>query len=304
MNFADRLDAAVERVANPCLVGIDPHLDLLPDEFAVARDPSAPRPERAAALEAFGCELVELCAGRVAAVKPQSAFFELLGADGVRAWEGVVRAAREHDLLVIGDVKRGDIASTAAAYATALLEGGGDDSSRCDAITVSPYLGPDTLEPFVEASARCDGGLFVLVRTSNPGGGAFQLHGEPPLYERVAAELGRLGEPLRGACGLSSIGAVVGATHPAELALLRKLLPETPFLLPGYGAQGGSARDIVAAFPDPEHPCRGGLVNSSRGVAFAWRKPENAGRSWKDAADDALGAMIADLRGALELAPR
>ena len=304
MSFADRLDAAVGEVQSPCLVGIDPHLDLLPDEFAVARQPEAARAERAAALEAFGRELVDLCAGRVAAVKPQAAFFELLGADGVRAWEGVVRHARAHDLLVIGDVKRGDIASTAAAYATALLQAAGTEDAHCDAITVNPYLGADTLEPFVDACRTSGGGLFVLVRTSNPGSGAFQLHGEPALCDRVAAEVERLGTTLRGECGLSSIGAVVGATHPAELGRLRALMPHAILLLPGYGAQGATARDVAAAFADPAVPWRGGLVGSSRGVAFAWREPKNAGRSWKDAASDALDAMIADLRDALGIPTR
>jgi len=299
MSFADRLDAAVEEVQNPCVVGIDPHLDLLPDEFAVVRDRAAPRAARADAMARFCRELVALCAGRVAAVKPQSAFFELLGADGARAWESVVKHARANGLLVIGDVKRGDIASTAAAYARALLEGGGDAEARCDAITVNPYLGADTLDPFVDACRESGGGLFVLVRTSNPGGGVFQLHGDPPLCDRVAAEVTRLGAALRGECGLSSVGAVVGATLPEELGRLRALLPHAPLLLPGYGAQGATARDVAPAFTDAAHPWRGALVNSSRGVAFAWRKPENAGRSWKDAASDALNGMIAELRGAL-----
>ena len=300
MSFADRLDAAVRAVENPCLLGIDPHPTLLPEPFAVVADETAPRAERAQAMGDFCCALVELAAGKVAAVKPQSAFFELLGADGVLAWERTIAHARSAGLLVIGDVKRADISSTAAAYAQAFLAG--PDEHRCDAITVQPYLGSDTLEPFVEACDATGGGMYVLVRTSNPGSDAYQHHGSPPLYERVAATLDALaGErPERvGACGYASLGAVVGATKRAELARLRELLPRAPFLLPGYGAQGAGAEDVKDAFPDPRHPFRGGLVNSSRGIAFAYRKPEHSGRDWRDAAKDALDAMIDDLRGAL-----
>lgn len=299
--FADRLDAALERVRTPALVGIDPHLDLLPPAFAVARDPRASRAERAAAVEAFCRELVELVAGRVVAVKPQSAFFEQLGADGALAWERVVAHARACGLLVIGDVKRSDIASTAAAYAAAFLDGlpGTPREHLCDAVTLNPYLGSDSLAPFVEACRRSGGGMFVLVRTSNEGSGEIQAHGEPRVCERVGEAVARLGAELVGACGLSSVGAVVGATHPEELARLRALMPRSILLLPGYGAQGASARDVRAAFPDPERPWRGALVNSSRGVAFAWREQAYAGRSWQNAARAALEAMIGELRSAL-----
>ncbi|MCB9914486.1 MAG: orotidine-5'-phosphate decarboxylase [Planctomycetes bacterium] len=294
MNYADRLDAAVAACGNPCLVGLDPHLELLPEEFAVARDTRAPRAERAAAVEAFLCEVVALCAGVVPAVKPQSAFFERLGADGARAWEHVVAAARAAGLLVIGDVKRGDIASTSRAYAQAFLEDAGD--ARCDAITVNPYLGADSIEPLLEVCARADAGLYVLVRTSNPGSGLFQEHGEPPLAHVVAREVERWGAELRGACGLSSIGAVVGATHSAELATLRALMPHTPLLIPGYGAQGAGALEAVPGFLAGG---RGALVNSSRGILYAWRSPEHAGKPWRDASRDAIDAMVREFREAL-----
>jgi orotidine-5'-phosphate decarboxylase len=300
-SFADRLEAALERVRTPALVGIDPHLELLPPAFALARDARAPRAERVAAIEAFCKQLVELAAGQVAAVKPQSAFFELFGADGAAAWERVVAHARAHDLLVIGDVKRSDIASTAAAYATAFLEGlpGTQRDHLCDAITLNPYLGSDSLVPFVESCRRSGGGLFVLVRTSNEGSAEFQEHGTPPLCLRVAAALDALGATLVGARGTSSVGAVVGATHPGELARLRAALPRAVLLLPGYGAQGASARDVRAAFVDRARPWRGALVNSSRGVAFAWREPRYAGRTWQDATRAALAAMRAELESAL-----
>ncbi|NOT29103.1 MAG: orotidine-5'-phosphate decarboxylase, partial [Planctomycetes bacterium] len=203
MNFADRLDAALERVRTPALVGIDPHIELLPPAFAAARDARAPRAERAAAVEAFSKQLIELVAGQVAAVKPQSAFFEVLGADGALAWERVVAHAHAHDLLVIGDVKRSDIASTASAYATAFLEGlpGTPREHLCDAITLNPYLGSDSLVPFVEACKRAHAGLFVLVRTSNEKSAEFQGHGQPPLCERVAEAVALVGAELIGARG-------------------------------------------------------------------------------------------------------
>ncbi len=295
MSYADRLDGALEEVRNPCLVGIDPHLDLLPDEFAVARDENAPRAERADAVERFCIELLDLVAERVAVVKPQSAFFEVLGADGVRAFEHVVAHARSRGLLVIGDVKRSDIASTAAAYAKSFLNAG---DASCDAITINPYLGADTLEPFLDACRDTGAGVYVLVRTSNPGSGSFQLHGTPPLWRTIAQVVDERGREFVGERGFSAVGAVVGATHPKELAELRAAMPRTPFLLPGYGAQGAGASDIVAAFTDERHRWRGGLVNSSRGIAFAWRKAA-PGTSWKDASSRALDAMITDLQGAL-----
>lgn len=296
MNFSDRLALAVERSGTPSLLGIDPHPDLLPPEFAAARDERLPRAERAQALQAFALELVDLAAGRVPAIKPQSAFFEAFGADGAVAWERVVRAAREAGLIVIGDVKRGDIASTAAAYAQAFLTGvsPADEPHLCDAITVNPYLGEDSVAPLVEACRERDRGVFVLVRTSNRGGSDFQLHGDPPLWREVARRVGAWGADLRGACGLSSIGAVVGATHANELADLRAALPTAWLLLPGYGAQGGKADDLAPAFAEGG---RGALVNSSRGIAFAYR--DSPGTAWKDAARRALDDMIADLSGVL-----
>jgi len=293
VSYADRLEAAIAERGNPCLVGLDPHLDLLPKEFSIARDPAASRATRAEAVEEFLLAIIELVAGRVPAVKPQSAFFERLGADGARAWERVVREARTAGLLVIGDVKRSDIASTARAYGQAFLEDAGE--ARCDAITVNPYLGADSIEPLLDTCKSAGAGLYVLVRTSNPGSALFQEHGDPPLAQLVASEVERWGESLRGDCGLSSIGAVVGATHPEELIRLRGLMPHTPLLIPGYGAQGAGANDVAPAFLPGG---RGALVNSSRGILYAWRKEENAGRHWKDASLSAIEAMIAELSAA------
>lgn len=296
MNYADRLDAAVRRTGNACVIGLDPHPALMPDEFAVCRDASASRAARAEATANFLVEVIARIAGRVPAVKPQSAFFELLGADGVAAWERVVAAARAADLLVVGDVKRGDIASTARAYADAFLAC--EPELRCDAVTVNPYLGADSVEPFLEVCAEHGAGIYVLVRTSNPGSGMFQEHGEPRLVDVVADQVARWGAELVGACGLSSVGAVVGATHTAELTQLRERMPTTPFLIPGYGAQGAGVDEIAPGFLAGG---RGALVNSSRGILYAHKKAED-GADWRACVDRALDAMIADLTRAASIA--
>jgi orotidine-5'-phosphate decarboxylase len=300
VNFADRLDAAVQTAGNPCLVGIDPHLDLLPEPFAAARDPAVPRAERARILGDFGCQVIDAVAGLAPAVKPQSAFFELLGADGLAAWERVVATAREAGLIVIGDVKRGDIASTASAYATGLLDPAATPAP-CDAVTINPFLGADSVEPFLEVCRRVGAGVYVLVRTSNAGSADFQRHGDPELSFVVADAVAKWGAELKGACGLSSVGAVVGATHGTELGAFRERMPDTPFLLPGFGAQGAKARDVVAAFLGGPSSLRGALVNSSRNITFAWRNGRYADLDWKDATIAALEEMRDALRDALEM---
>ncbi len=302
MNFADRLQHKIQACGNACLVGIDPHLELLPPPYGSAREVHRPRAERAQALADFCCEVIDVVAGKVPAVKPQSAFFEVFGADGAVAWERVVRQAHAADLLVIGDVKRGDIASTAAAYATAFLEGTGsaDQDSLCDAVTLNPFLGDDSIEPFLQCCARTGKGVYVLVRTSNKGSADFQRHGSPELSFVVADKVAAWGEALRGTGGWSSVGAVVGATHGGELRAFRERMPHTPLLLPGYGAQGAGARDVVDAFESTPHGSfAGALVNSSRGITFAWREQAHRSKHWKDAARDALNTMIAEINAAL-----
>ncbi|MEM6671240.1 MAG: orotidine-5'-phosphate decarboxylase [Planctomycetota bacterium] len=300
--FADRLVAAVERTQNPSVVGLDPHLDLLPEEYGIARDETADRATRARATGDFLLEVIEVAATRVPAVKPQSAFFELFGADGAREFERVVSASRDAGLLVIGDVKRGDIGSTAAAYARAFLSGPDSDRrAACDAITINPYLGTDSITPFLEECRREGAGVYTLVRTSNPSSAEFQAArtrdegGEDvALSDLVADAVVRWGSELVGDSGWSSVGAVVGATHPDELARLRARMPRTPLLLPGYGAQGAGATDVVGGFSGGLH---GALVSSSRGVLFAGRQRSDV--HWKDATRDAIDAMAAELRSAL-----
>lgn len=299
MNYADRLEQAIQKRGNPCVIGLDPHLDLLPEEYASAKSPRVAPRERARLVADFLCEAIDQLAGRVPAVKPQSAFFEALGPAGADAWDRVVRCAKEAGLLVIADVKRGDIGSTSAAYARAFLDPDVAGAASCDAMTVNPYFADDGLEPFLQSAADHDAGLYVLVRTSNPSSARYQLHGEPPLCDLVAEDVERWGstKSLRGERGLSSIGAVVGATHRDELARLRKLLPHSPLLLPGYGAQGAGAEDIVPGFLEGQ---RGALVNSSRGVLFASAKGPHAGEPWREAVTNAVSDMIEDIQTALQ----
>lgn len=296
MNYADRLDQAVLSKGNPCLVGLDPHLDLMPEEFAAVRDPEATRQECASDVTHFLVGILDAVADIVPAVKPQLAFFEVLGPEGLAAYESVVAASHERGLIVIGDAKRGDIGSTAAAYAQAFLTGGpgSDPATLCDALTINPYLGSDSVQPFLEACDAAGAGLYILARTSNPSSAEFQTQGSPTLTERVADAIGAWGAERIGTCGFSSVGAVVGATHPAELAALRERMPHTPLLLPGFGAQGATAADVVGGFTGG---CRGALVNSSRGVLFAYRDGDAA--NWKDAARKAALQMAEELSQAL-----
>jgi len=298
MNFADQLFRRVLELRNPCLVGLDPHLAMLPSEFQAVHSNDATRAEVAADVVRFFGGVIEAVSDLVPAVKPQSAFFEILGVAGVEAWEEVVKLSHQAGLLVIGDVKRGDIGSTAAAYATAFLTGmrGTDPETLCDCITINPYLGSDSIDPFIKACKESGKGLYVLVRTSNPGSHEFQLKGEPTLSELVADAVVRWGDDLIGECGYSSVGAVVGATHPADLAALRKRMPKVPFLIPGYGAQGGGAQELTPAFGAN---FAGGLVNSSRGILYPKAKPN---QHWKDAVREATQTMITEFQ-ALDLNP-
>ncbi len=255
-------------------------------------------PGTAAAVERFCVAVLDRVAGRVAAVKPQIAFFERLGWRGIQALEGVIRAARERDLLVLLDAKRGDIGSTAQGYADAWIAG--ESPARADAITLSPYLGLDSLEPFVKTAEATGAGLFVLVRTSNAGARDFQglESAGRPLFEHVASALAPLVERLAAPhSGWSSLGVVVGATWPEESRRVRELLPRALFLVPGFGAQGAGARDALAGFePGPGGRPEGGLVSSSRAILF----PESADAA-RDAAawERAVDAAVAEAAGAL-----
>jgi orotidine-5'-phosphate decarboxylase len=263
--FSDRLADAVERKQSQLVVGLDPVRERVDD------------------YDRWCCEIIDAVAPHAVAVKPQSAFFEARGADGVRAFRSACAYARQAGLLVIADAKRGDIGSTARAYAEAFFP-------LADALTVNPYLGGDSLQPFFDACAEHGGGLFVLVKTSNPGGAEIQdarLADGRRVWELVAERVREWGEPFVGEGGLSSIGAVVGATYPQEVAEARAILPRTPFLLPGVGVQGGTPADLAAAFANGP---AGGLVSASRSVIYAEDPAAEAERLAREAWDVSTAA--------------
>jgi orotidine-5'-phosphate decarboxylase len=297
-HFADRLTAAIRARRNAVCVGLDPRWESLPRALR-QRHSGATLAEAAAAFEEFCGRVIDLVAPLVPAVKPQSAFFEACGPEGLAVLQRLLRRARERGLITILDAKRNDIASTADAYADAAFGGTALGEQRhpvwdADALTVNPYLGRDAIEPFLQSARRSGRGVFVLVRTSNPGAGLFQdldCSGRP-LFVRVAEAVGQWTRENLGASGYGDVGAVVGATYPAEMALLRRTLPDALFLIPGFGTQGGSAADTAPAF---RADGQGALVNNARGILYAF--PPDAA-DWEAAIEAATRATIRDLAAA------
>jgi orotidine-5'-phosphate decarboxylase len=272
LTFADRLAAEVERKRSQLVVGLDPRVDLLPVELR-------------GDISRFCCGIVDAVAPHVVAVKPQLAFFEALGARGIAAFEQVCQYAKRAGLLVIADGKRGDIGSTARAYSEAYIEG---EPPLADALTVNPWLGRDAVEPFLGAVRRGGVGIFVLVRTSNSGGDLQDavLKDGRPMWHHVAELVDEWGADTVGEVGLSSVCAVVGATHPRAVAEARRLMPRTILLLPGVGAQGASISDLTRAFQSGPASA---IVPVSRSLIYAFR---DAGSDYREAA----GAEAARLK--------
>lgn len=294
-HFADTLVARLRELAHPLCVGLDPHLSAIPPAFRFgSMDPSDPK--TAEAVEHFLCAALDRLEDKVAIVKPQIAFFEQLGWRGIRTLETVVGRARERGLEVLLDAKRGDIGSTAEGYANAYLSLGAP--LPVDAITLSPYLGADSLEPFVAAAAQQGRGLFVLVKTSNPGSGDLQnlsVDGAP-LYQATARMCADFADRLKGPeTGWSSLGVVVGATYPEEAERVREALPSALFLVPGFGAQGANASDAIRGFRPGPAGLEGGIVNSSRSILFPKDGDSESSAAWERAFDAALTRAIAEL---------
>jgi orotidine-5'-phosphate decarboxylase len=294
-HFAGQLADAVQRTGNAVCVGLDPRWQQLPAplRYGAKGDPKS----KADAYARFCSAIIDVVAPLVPIVKPQAAFFEELGPHGMDAMHRVIERARDCGLLVLLDGKRNDIGSTAEAYARGYL-GRGAGVWGVDALTVSPYLGDDSLSPFVDVATERGAGIFVLVKTSNPGGRMLQdlrCDGRA-LYEHVAEHVEQLAEKTAGTCGYGCVGAVVGATYPEQLSELRRLMPHTWFLVPGYGSQGGSAADVARAF---DARGLGAIVNNSRGIIFAQERPEYARFGpdrWQDAVEAATRDMIDQLR--------
>ena len=311
LNFADRLLDAVDEKQNPSCVGLDPRLNDLPDFIK-----EEAKEEHGETFEAVGSAffkfnkgLIDTVSGLVAVVKPQIAFYEKYGQFGVKAFSDTVNYAKKKGLIVVEDAKRSDIGSTARAYSEGHLGevdffNGKVSNFDVDCITVNPYLGFDGISPFVGDVKNYGKGIFVLVKTSNPSSGEFQdlQTGEGKKnYEIIAENVNKWGDDSVGERGYSSVGAVVGATYPKEAVKLRELMENAIFLVPGYGAQGGKAADVVPCFNPDGY---GAIVNSSRGIDFAYKK-----RDWRDdrfaeAAAEAVVDMQEKISAALKEADK
>jgi len=272
----DRLAGRILALKNPTVIGLDPRFDQLPaflQNEMIKRYGETPRAAAEAFFE-FNRRIIDAACDVVPAVKPQIAMYEQYGAEGIAAYQRTTAYAAQKGLIVIGDIKRGDIASTAAAYSDGHLGEVAVGNTRHviyneDFITVNPYLGYDAVEPFLANCKKYGKGLFILVRTSNPGADIQNIMtANGPVYETVARLVGKWGEELMGACGYSAVGAVVGATHPEQIKRVRELIPGVFFLVPGYGAQGATAEDLAPCF---DKKGLGAVVNSSRGIIFAYK---------------------------------
>lgn len=301
MSF-DRLQEKIRKLKNPTVVGLDARLEYIPPQLvAQCMEEYGETLEGAAqAVFRYNCALMDALQGIVPAVKPQSAYYELLGWQGMRALADTISYARERGYYVIADVKRGDIGSTAQAYSEGWLgksKVGGKllPAFDADCVTINGYMGSDAIAPFLKIAQEEDKSVFVLVKTSNPSSGELQdmVAGDRLVYTVMGDLVNRLGSGTEGERGYQALGAVVGATYPAELKELRRRLEKVFFLVPGYGAQGGTAQDVAGAF---DRFGWGAVVNSSRGILCAWQKAENGAERFQDAARAAAETMRDDIK--------
>ena len=304
----NKLIKKIEKTHAPIVVGLDPMLDYVPEHIRAAafKEHGETLEGAAEAIWQFNKAIVDATYDLIPAVKPQIAMYEQFGVEGVKAYQKTVDYCHSKDLVVIGDVKRGDIGSTSAAYAVGHLGKVQVGSKKLSAFdedfaTVNPYLGSDGVKPFAEVCKEHKKGLFILVKTSNPSSGEFQdqLVDGRPLYELVGEKVAQWGEELMGD-EYSYIGAVVGATYPEMGKVLRKVMPKSFILVPGYGAQGGKGADLVHFFDENG---LGAIVNSSRGIIAAYKQEKYASfgaENYADASRQAVLDMVADINGALE----
>ena len=279
-NAIDRLIEKIKETNNPTVMGLDPRYEMLPS--CVTKKYPTTLEGVADAIVEYNKALIDATYDIIPAIKPQVAFYEMFGIPGMRALEETCKYAKEKNMVIIADAKRGDIGSTAAGYSNAYLgkTNIGDIQQSIfdiDFLTVNPYMGTDCVKPFVEDCKKYQKGLFILVKTSNPSSGELQdlkLESGEEVYTKVAKLVEKWGEELRGKYGYSSIAAVVGATYPEQLQSIRNVAPHTYFLIPGYGAQGGKAQDIALGF---DNQGLGGIVNASRSLMCAYKSDR-----WKD----------------------
>lgn len=307
-NFADRVYDKVEETGAPICVGLDPRLNQIPDfiiQKAISNKDLTPFGQAKQAILDFNKGIIDSVCHLVPAIKPQIAFYEMFGAEGIEAYIETIKYAHEKQLLVIADAKRNDIGSTADAYAkaflgeTAMFDEGNEVISPAfdaDCLTVNAYLGYDGIKPFLEECDKYKKGIFVLVKTSNSSSGDLQdlvMQDGSAIYEIMGSLVDSWGADLIGEHGYSPIGAVVGATYPKQAEKLRHLMPNSLFLVPGYGAQGGTAEDVKPCFKEGIH---GALVNSSRGIIFAYQKKTSYDeKDFGSAAAEAVLEMKNDL---------
>jgi len=284
-HIVDRLQEKIKNKRNPCIVGLDPVITLMPTY--IVKNPSGYKnPLKAVSdtIKTFNKLIIDCIADIVPCVKPQMAFYEQYGSYGLEAFEETVQYAKRNDLIVIEDAKRGDISTTATAYANGHL-GEVDIYSNIslpsldvDLVTVNPYLGSDSILPFAQVCEKYGKGIFVLVKTSNPSSYELQnrvVDSNISIYEIVANFVNKIGKKYIGKKGYSAIGAVVGATYPEEARKLRSLMPNTIFLVPGYGSQGGKAEDVVPCFNKDGY---GAIVSASRSILYAYRDTQYKNR--------------------------
>ena len=301
MSF-DVLQDKIRKLKNPTVAGLDARIEYVPEHIrrAAFEEFGVGRKGAAEAIYQFNVGLIDALCDVVPAVKPQAAYYENLGWQGMEVLERTIAYAKSRGLFVIADVKRGDIGSTAAAYAEGWLSGAKIQGEvfpafDADCVTLNGYMGSDSILPFLEAAKALDNCVFVLVKTSNPGSGELQdlIAGDRQIYQAMGDLTQRIAKGTQGKYGYTISGAVTGATYPSDIRALRKRLEHTFFLVPGYGAQGGTADDVRFAFNEYGH---GAIVNSSRGIMCAWQKTGGDGRDFGEAARNAAIAMREDLK--------
>lgn len=304
--FIDRLVEEITKKDCNIVVGLDPRLESIPEGLRSKYTKQYGETLKAVGemFYNFNKGIIDSVYDIVPAVKPQIAFYEMYGVEGLNAYKKTCEYAKQKGLIVVGDVKRGDIGSTSRAYSTAFLGKStiGESSYNSfysDSITINPYLGDDCIKEFIDDMERYNKGIFILVKTSNPSSDQIQniISQEKPIYEHVAGIVRDWGVERIGKYGYNSVGAVVGATYPETLKRLRKLMPATFFLVPGYGAQGAGAEDIKDSFNDDG---LGSLINSSRGIIFAYKKEEYKGLDYMKAARQATLDMKQDINRVLK----